>query len=267
MDNPKKIALMIDCDNISFKVIEPVIKELSNYGEIIIKRAYGNWRNDNLKNWITKLTELSIKPIHQIDYTKGKNATDMAPISLKNACAVFTNVNSLANSVSDKEKDKAKPEQKNTKQIILDVFTSLSPQGEAVTFESLNRELKQKGIDYKDQGFKQFKVFLDSLDVFNLTINDKNQGFVQLKTFKAAKRMNEETLEVDDTLKQHMLSLYETMSQNNSDVLMSTFFNYLAARYNFNHKNYGFGTFKDFLDSTKLFSFIWKNQQHYLQRN
>ena len=74
----QKIALLIDCDNISFKSIERIIEELDAFGEIIIKRAYGNWRNDSLKNWLTKLMELSIKPIQQIDYTKGKNATDMA---------------------------------------------------------------------------------------------------------------------------------------------------------------------------------------------
>ena len=50
MDN--RIAVLIDCDNISFKTIDSVMKELDQYGEVIIKRAYGNWRSDTLKNWV-----------------------------------------------------------------------------------------------------------------------------------------------------------------------------------------------------------------------
>ena len=71
------IALFIDCDNISHKAIEGIINELSKYGIVNIRQAYGNWTKDNLKNWEDKLLEFAIKPIQQFDYSRNKNATDI----------------------------------------------------------------------------------------------------------------------------------------------------------------------------------------------
>ena len=72
-----RIALFIDCDNISHKAIEGIINELSKYGVVNIRQAYGNWTKENLKNWEEKLLEFAIKPIQQFDYSRQKNATDM----------------------------------------------------------------------------------------------------------------------------------------------------------------------------------------------
>ncbi|SFV69338.1 hypothetical protein MNB_SV-10-157 [hydrothermal vent metagenome] len=71
------IALFIDSDNISHRSIEGIINELSKYGVVNIRQAYGNWTKDNLKNWEDKLLEFAIKPIQQFDYSKNKNATDI----------------------------------------------------------------------------------------------------------------------------------------------------------------------------------------------
>jgi len=75
--NEDHIALFIDCDNISHRAIDGIISELSKYGVVNIRQAYGNWTKDNLKNWEEKLLEYAIKPIQQFDYTKNKNATDI----------------------------------------------------------------------------------------------------------------------------------------------------------------------------------------------
>jgi len=71
------IALFIDCDNISHRSIEGIINELSKYGVVNIRQAYGNWTKENLKNWEDKLLEFAIKPIQQFDYSRNKNATDI----------------------------------------------------------------------------------------------------------------------------------------------------------------------------------------------
>ncbi|MBI9092978.1 MAG: NYN domain-containing protein [Desulfobacterium sp.] len=75
-----KIALLIDCDNVSHNSIEGVIDELSKYGKVNIRHAYGNWKSESLKGWEEKLHPHAIKPIQQFAYTKGKNATDAAMI-------------------------------------------------------------------------------------------------------------------------------------------------------------------------------------------
>ncbi len=80
MPQDNKIALLIDCDNVSHKSIEGVIDELSKYGKVNIRLAYGNWKSDSMKGWEEKLHPHAIKPIQQFVYTKGKNATDAAMI-------------------------------------------------------------------------------------------------------------------------------------------------------------------------------------------
>jgi uncharacterized LabA/DUF88 family protein len=56
------IALLIDCDNISHNSIEGIINELSKYGVINIKNAYGNWKSPKLKGWESKLHEFALQP-------------------------------------------------------------------------------------------------------------------------------------------------------------------------------------------------------------
>jgi len=77
MKKEAHIALFIDSDNISHRALEGIINELSKYGVVNIRQAYGNWTKDNLKNWEEKLLEFAIKPIQQFDYSKQKNATDI----------------------------------------------------------------------------------------------------------------------------------------------------------------------------------------------
>lgn len=74
------IAMFIDCDNVSSKYIESIFEDLSQYGTVNIRRAYGDWKDKKLFGWENVLHEYNIKPIQQFAYTKGKNATDIAMI-------------------------------------------------------------------------------------------------------------------------------------------------------------------------------------------
>ncbi|MEI7868639.1 MAG: NYN domain-containing protein [Candidatus Methylumidiphilus sp.] len=73
-----KIALLIDADNSSAAKIDVILSELAKYGVVYIRRAYGNWKSPTLKSWEDVLHEYAIQPIQQFDYSKGKNATDIA---------------------------------------------------------------------------------------------------------------------------------------------------------------------------------------------
>ena len=73
-----KIVLLIDADNTQLSKLGGIIQELSTYGRIVVKRAYGNWKKNTLKNWEGELKRLAIKAEQQFDYVSGKNATDMA---------------------------------------------------------------------------------------------------------------------------------------------------------------------------------------------
>lgn len=78
MENLKNIVLLIDADNTQLCKIESVVREVSTYGRVVVKRAYGNWKKDTLKNWEQEIKRLAIKAEQQFDYVAGKNATDIA---------------------------------------------------------------------------------------------------------------------------------------------------------------------------------------------
>ncbi|MGO7324200.1 NYN domain-containing protein [Rhizobium leguminosarum] len=80
MDNSGTLALLIDGDNASPKIIVGLMAEIANYGTASVKRIYGDWTGPNLKGWKECLLEHSIQPIQQFGYTTGKNATDGAMI-------------------------------------------------------------------------------------------------------------------------------------------------------------------------------------------
>ncbi len=80
LDNHKKIAVLIDADNAQYSKIKTIMDEISSYGHVVIKRAYGDWSSEYLKNWKVSLNELAIQPIQQFAYTTGKNSTDASLI-------------------------------------------------------------------------------------------------------------------------------------------------------------------------------------------
>jgi uncharacterized LabA/DUF88 family protein len=80
VDRSPRIALLIDADNSPAAKIGVILNELSTFGETSIRRAYGNWKKQELRGWEELLHEHAIRPMQQFDYSKGKNASDMAMV-------------------------------------------------------------------------------------------------------------------------------------------------------------------------------------------
>ena len=74
------LALLIDGDNVSPKIIVGLLVEIANYGTASVRRIYGDWTSPSLRGWKACLLNHSITPIQQFAYTTGKNATDGAMI-------------------------------------------------------------------------------------------------------------------------------------------------------------------------------------------
>lgn len=98
-----RIALLIDCDNVSYRSAEGVLEELSKYGKVNVRQAYGNWKSEQLKGWEEQLHPLAIKPIQQFAYTSGKNATDSAMIIEAMDLLYGGNVDAFALMTSDSD--------------------------------------------------------------------------------------------------------------------------------------------------------------------
>lgn len=80
LDDHKKVAVLIDADNAQYSKVKAILDEISAHGHVVIKRAYGDWSSEYLKNWKQSLNELAIQPIQQFAYTTGKNSTDASMI-------------------------------------------------------------------------------------------------------------------------------------------------------------------------------------------
>lgn len=74
------LALLIDGDNASPKIISGLLAEVANYGTASVKRVYCDWTKPNLNGWKDCLLEHSLQPVQQFAYTTGKGATDGAMI-------------------------------------------------------------------------------------------------------------------------------------------------------------------------------------------
>lgn len=103
MKNSNKIALLIDCDNVSHESIEGVLEELAKYGTVNIRHAHGDWKSSNLTGWVDKIHPNAIRPIQQFAYTTGKNATDSAMIIDAMDLLYSTSVDAFALMTSDSD--------------------------------------------------------------------------------------------------------------------------------------------------------------------
>src|ERR1700678_1511098 len=75
-----RLAVLIDAENASARLIEPLPSEAAKYGTANVKRIYGDWTTPNLAPWKNSLNKFAIQPIQQFRYTTGKNASDSALI-------------------------------------------------------------------------------------------------------------------------------------------------------------------------------------------
>lgn len=57
------LALLIDGDNVSSKIIPGLMAELANYGTASVRRIYGDWTTPNMKSWKACLLDHSITPM------------------------------------------------------------------------------------------------------------------------------------------------------------------------------------------------------------
>ncbi len=80
MSNEKRMAVLIDSDNVPYSNIGGVLNELTRYGTPTIKRIYGDWTRQSASGWKIRLLDHAITPIQQYSYTQGKNSTDSALI-------------------------------------------------------------------------------------------------------------------------------------------------------------------------------------------
>ena len=104
MELNNKIALFIDCENISSKYIDDIMNELAIYGEVNIRKAYGNWENNKLNGWKDKRFDYALESINQPPYSINKNATDIKmTVDIMKILCQNNNISYVALATSDSD--------------------------------------------------------------------------------------------------------------------------------------------------------------------
>ncbi len=75
-----KLAMLIDGDNAQATLLAKMLVEVAKYGQVTVRRIYGDWTTSNMNSWKETLNFHAFQPIQQFRYTIGKNATDSAMI-------------------------------------------------------------------------------------------------------------------------------------------------------------------------------------------
>src|SRR3979490_83025 len=72
-----RLAVLIDADNASAKIVDGLFEEIAKIGEASVRRIYGDFSNPRSKGWADTLSKHAIIPQQQFAYTTGKNASDI----------------------------------------------------------------------------------------------------------------------------------------------------------------------------------------------
>lgn len=76
----RKIAMLIDGDNAQPSLLPQMLMEAARYGQVTVRRIYGDWTTSSMNSWKDILNYHAFQPVQQFRYTVGKNATDSAMI-------------------------------------------------------------------------------------------------------------------------------------------------------------------------------------------
>jgi uncharacterized LabA/DUF88 family protein len=78
MANERRLAILIDADNTSPRIVAGLFEEIATIGEASVRRIYGDFSSPRMRSWTEILQKYAIDPYQQFAYTSGKNASDIA---------------------------------------------------------------------------------------------------------------------------------------------------------------------------------------------
>jgi uncharacterized protein (TIGR00288 family) len=227
LSEPKRIALLIDCDNVSYNSIEGVLAELAKYGMVNVRHAHGDWNNPSLVNWITKLHPNAIRPMQQFAYTKGKNATDSAMIIDAMDLLYSKSIDAFALMTSDSD------------------------------FTPIVLRLLESGFPVYGFGEKKTpKPFVDACSTFIYTENllvqeiDKTEKSDGLKILN---KKNRNQLRQDTHLVNQLRVAVEQSSDDDGWSYMGQVAKYITNNSSFSPLNYGYAKLSDLIKASDLF--------------
>ena len=223
MSERKRIALLIDCDNVSYNSIEGVLEELAKYGMVNVRHAHGDWNSPLLSGWKDKLHPHAIRPMQQFAYTKGKNATDSAMIIDAMDLLYSNNVDAFALMTSDSD------------------------------FTPLVLRILESGLPVYGFGEKKTpKPFVDSCSPFIYTENLEPEE-EKSDTSQQPSKKSKNDLRSDTSLVRLLRTAADQTSEDDGWSDMSRVGHYISNNSSFSSLNYGYKKLGDLIRATELF--------------
>ncbi len=228
MDKDKRIAVLIDADNVSDKYLKFIFDEISNHGTPTYKRIYGDWTKPQLSSWKNLLLNYSITPIQQYGYTTGKNSTDAALIIDAMDILYSQNVDGFCIVSSDSD------------------FTRLASRLREAGMYVLGMGEKKTPSPFI-AACEKFK-YLEVLASTAINPENNNKGYIE-KNSKLNPSMTSLT-EIINTIK----TIITETSDEDGWAFLGDVGNMLNRRYpDFDARNYGFSKLTPFVSSLKQF--------------
>lgn len=230
MSEPKRIALLIDCDNVSHNSIEGVLEELAKYGMVNVRHAHGDWNHPSLSGWIERLHPHAIRPMQQFAYTKGKNATDSAMIIDAMDLLYSGNIDAFALMTSDSD------------------------------FTPLVLRLLESGFPVYGFGEKKTpKPFVDACSPFIFTENLVSEADEKSSDAKKPATTDRNKLRGDTELVKLLRTAVQQASEDDGWAHMSKVGHYISNNSSFSAINYGYRKLGDLIRATELFEVEMRN--------
>ncbi|MBW2940501.1 NYN domain-containing protein [Zhongshania aquimaris] len=230
MPEHKRIALLIDCDNVSHNSIEGVLKELAKYGMVNVRHAHGDWNSPSLSGWAERLHPHAIRPMQQFAYTKGKNATDSAMIIDAMDLLYSKNVDAFALMTSDSD------------------------------FTPLVLRILESGLPVYGFGEKKTpKPFVDACSPFIYTENLVTEDDDKVNNGSTIERQDRNKLRSNTSLVKLLRTAVEQSSEDDHWAHMSRVGHYISNNSSFSAINYGYSKLGDLIRATELFDVQMRN--------
>lgn len=229
-DRRPRIALLIDADNSPASKIDDILNELSAFGETSIRRAYGNWTKSELKGWAEVLHDKAIRPIQLYDYSRRKNASDIALV-----------IDAMELLYTDE------PE----------AFGIVSSDAD---FTPLVMHLREKGAAVYGFGAQKTPApFVSAcsrflfLDQLGADTDDEDEG--EDETPKPQLRVSTAKLRQDAALVRLLRNAVKLSADEEGWALVGSVGQHISNQSSFDPRNYGYASLSKLLAATQLFEF------------
>lgn len=245
----RKLALLIDADNISPNYLNIMLSEAKNYGSVSIRRIYGDWTSSGKNTWKSVILDNSLTPIQQYSYTYGKNASDSAMIIDAMDILYADHVDGFVLASSDSDFTRLAMRLREAGKVVIGMGESKTP---APFVKSCD----------------EFKV-LDILFKNSLSEEEEKKLAKTRKSLPAEEPSDIPTPITElGVIKKSMLEIIEKHSDENGQILLSELGRLLTRLYSdFDARNYGkYRKFSDFVKNLPEFDTTMENTVVYVKK-